>query len=111
MGGPVFQRIVGTESLWRLDGDDYAASRLLIPDWLMPVLGERHPSERWLLSAPTRNVLLATPIPSDGIGSTEAVILLYAAIAMRRTMPNPFPPNLVQLNVRDGELHKVDLHA
>lgn len=79
--------------LWLMAaGDGYAASRLLLPDWLLSTLPARRAPRGWLCMAPARDALVLTPL---GDAEDFAQVAAFAAVVRklgRLAHPFPFAP-------------------
>jgi uncharacterized protein YtpQ (UPF0354 family) len=87
--------------LWMLaTGDGYAASRLLLPRWLLDTLPARRGPCGWLCAAPARDVLVLTPLVT--FDNPAQILAFAAAVRGLGRMAHPFP--IAPLLLADGEI-------
>lgn len=70
-------------------GDGYAASRLLLPDWLLAHLPARRAPRGWLCVAPARDMLALTPL--GDLQDPGQVIAFAATVRALGQLAHPFP--------------------
>jgi hypothetical protein len=85
-------------------GDGYAASRLLVPDWLLSALPSRRAPRGWMCATPARDALVLTPLgdPRD----LDQARAFAATVRSFGQMAHPFP--VTPLILADGAVHSFD---
>ena len=100
--GPRPRQVNG--AIWLLaSSDGYAASRLLLPDWLLAHLPARRATRGWLCVAPARDALAFTPLRGEEAEDFDQVARFAAAVRELGRMSHPFPFAPLILD-RDGLL-------